>query len=108
MAWLMRVDFGINLIYKKNFLLILLIDCMFCVNPTTKKIIPAWSFNHSLEIIVSSLKNSTNSRDIPTAEIIVSHSVSMQHVEIESEVIAITREGLSFTGNHVILPTTSN
>ena len=55
MAWLMRVGLGINLIYKEYSLLI--IDCMFHDNPTTNKIIPAWSLNHSLEIIVSSYKN---------------------------------------------------
>ena len=77
---------------------------MFHNNPTTKKIIPAWSLNHSLEIIVSSFKNSTNSRD-KLLKILFLTALCGNRV---AEVTAMTREGLSFTGNHVILPTKSN
>ena len=102
----MRVGFGINLKYKE---FSLVVDCMFHNNHTTKKIIPAWSLNHSLEIKASSL---------PVLKILLTRWIyvllktlfltSLACGNRVSEVSAITREGLSFTVNHVILPTKSN
>ena len=103
MSWFLSVGFWINLKYKE---LSLLIDCMFYDNPTTKKIIPAWSLNHSLKTIVSSFKNSTiRAVYLLLKTLFLTVLACGNRV---SELTAITREDLAFTVNHVIFPTKSN
>ena len=74
-------------------------------SPSTKKIIPAWSFNHSIENIVSSFKNYTNSQDKTAENIFLTALACGNRL---SEVTEITREDLSFTADYVILSTKSN
>ena len=78
---------------------------MFHDNPTTTKIIPAWSLNHSLETQVPSFKNPPNSRDVLLKTLFLTELACGNKGE---ELTAITREGLSFTRNHAIFPTKSN
>ena len=102
LEWPMRVGFGIYLKQKE---FSLLIYGLFHNNPTSKKIVPAWALNHSLETIVSSFKNPTNSREILLKTWILTTLACGNRV---SEVSAITLVGLNLNKNHVILPTKSN
>ena len=65
-------------------------------NPTTTKIIPPWSLNHSLDTLVSSIKNPTKSRGILLKTLFLTELARGNRV---AKITAITQEGLSFTKN---------